>query len=204
MADNEQTGTASVRDRRSRRGWWIAGAAAVAAVVAVAVGVSLQAPTDQPDDATVVSPLPTPTPGTTHTLEPEAPIEVAIDATAELVPGVRTTLTRLEAVEGEGRFPGETSGPAIRTTIEVQNLTDEALNISGASVTLAYGPGGSPAVEVGAPGSQPFPESVAAGETVASVYLFTVPLEERDPIRVTLDLLATAPVVVYVGVGPTS
>lgn len=155
-------------------------------------------PTPVPQTPSV---YPTPTPGTTETAAPSAPVEVGIDETAKPAAGIVARVAKLESVQGVGD-PGETSGPAIRVTVVIDNESKEALSLAGATVNMSYGPDDKPAPPVSKPGVIMFPTSVEAGGQATGAYVFTIPVSERNQIRITLDLSATVPMVVFTGVGP--
>ncbi|MBD8059609.1 hypothetical protein IC607_11600 [Cellulomonas sp. JH27-2] len=140
------------------------------------------------------SPRATAAPGARPTDPP-----VALKATVEPTKGVTARLAKLESVTGVADLPGEVGGPALRVTVEVTNATDDDVDLTGAVVVLYQGEDRAPAIELTKPGGSPLPASVAAGKSVTGVYVFNVPVAERNPVEVEVDLAAEVPVVVFRG-----
>jgi hypothetical protein len=132
----------------------------------------------------------------------EAP-PVALDATAEPVPGVVVSVGSLAAVDGTADGPGEVAGPAVSFTVTVDNGTDEAVSLASTVITVTSGSDLLPADPL-ATGTTPLPTEVARGESVTGTFVFTVPVERRDDVRITFDYLAGTPAVVFAGAAPRS
>lgn len=145
---------------------------------------------------------PTPAPGSTAVATPQPPVAADLQDDADLAEGVHARVKELESVEGAAQGSGEISGPAIRVTIEVTNETSESVDLSAAVVNLAFGSAETPGAPVSGPGVVAFPASLAAADSASGTFVFTVPLVERDHIRITLDASATTPMIVFSGVGP--
>jgi len=126
---------------------------------------------------------------------------VGLDATAQPVPGVDVALGALQAVEGVADGPGEVAGPALSFTVTVVNGTDAPVSLAAAVVTVASGADLLPADPLRT-GSAPLPAEVPAGGTATATYVFTVPLERRDDVRIAFDYLAGTPAVVFAGQAP--
>lgn len=202
--------------QRRRMIWvWVAAIAAVAVVVTGAVIAVNVTGTDAgagapPPDATapeesvppIETDLPTPAPGATEPSETVEPVEVALDESAEPMSGVSIAVSDLESVEGEPRGPGEVAGPALRATVSITNSTDDEVDLRRAVLTLLAGEDESPATEVSGPGGSPFPASVGPGETASGTFVFTVPLAQRDIVRLILDLTSSVASTVFVGPAP--
>jgi hypothetical protein len=131
---------------------------------------------------------------------PTAP-PVAITATAAPVKGVTAHLARIESVTGRAELPGEVGGPALRLTIQVDNDTRKAVDLSGLVVNLYLGRDAAPAVELST-GARAMPASVAPGKSATGVWVFNVPADERELVAVEVDLATDAPVVVFRGEAP--
>jgi hypothetical protein len=153
------------------------------------------------DDATVPaatsSPVTSQDPAEGQAPPAEAP-EVDLDATAQPVPDVDVSLGGLEAVEGVADGPGEIAGPAISFTVTVENGTEAAVSLASTVVTVTSGEDLLPADQL-ATGSEPLPSEVPAGGTVTGTFVYTVPVERRDDVRITFDYLAGTPAVVFAG-----
>jgi hypothetical protein len=130
----------------------------------------------------------------------EAPA-VGLDATAQPVPGVDVTIGDLRAVEGVADGPGEVAGPALSFSVTVANGTDAPVSLAAAVVTVASGADLLPADPLRT-GTEPLPAAVPAGGSATATYVFTVPAERRDDVRISFDQLAGVPAVVFAGQAP--
>lgn len=158
-------------------------------------------PLDDPDiDLPTKSPGQTePTEVATPTSEPERPVRVDVTETADLGNGVTVSVTRFESVQGEGRGPGETSGPAVRVTLTIENETDDEVDVSRALPTMYYGADDAPAGDLSAPGVRPITGTVAPGGSVSGRYVFAVPTDERDDVRIDFTYDLSAPKAIFSG-----
>jgi hypothetical protein len=130
----------------------------------------------------------------------EAPA-VGLGETAQPVAGVDVSVGELQAVEGVADGPGEIAGPALSFDVTVANDTDEAVSLATTVVTVTSGADLVPADQL-ATGSEALPAEVPAGGSVTATYVFTVPVERRDDVRITFDYLAGTPAVVFSGQAP--
>lgn len=195
--------------------------------LAGATGASTATPAPTPDAAQPVAETPPPTEPAEEPVVPpsdepavEAPVEPestepAVDAAPlpELppvplteqvapVPGVVVSISSLEAVEGEAQGPGEVAGPALRFTLSMRNDGDAPVSLTSTVVTVYSGPEQTPAVDLRGPGGVPLPEEVGPGATVTGVFVFTVPPEERDQVKIGVDYTVGVPIVVFEGSAP--
>lgn len=127
----------------------------------------------------------------------EAP--VAITETASASEKLQVRVVSIEPVQGEVVLPGEVAGPALRITIEASNGSSEDLATPAVVANLYYGPNQLPAGALLQPGSRQFPASIPAGETASGVFVFSVPEDQRDNVRVEVDLAIDEPVVLFEG-----
>ncbi|MFJ4224002.1 hypothetical protein [Microbacterium sp. NPDC089695] len=209
--------TEPVEEPQRRPGWrvWaIAGAIVVLLVGGIVWGVLANSGSDQDPGAGSgtpgASPTPqptefeTPTPGATDGADkPVDADEVAIDEPAPVVDGVVAEVTALEETTAGNDIPGEPSGPAIRVTVRLTNGSDEPIDTAGANTTLTYGGDDRlPAAGVAAEDATMWPATIPAGGHADAVFVFAVPSSPAGDIRVIVDVLATAPNVVFVGPRP--
>lgn len=151
------------------------------------------------------TPRPTPEPGQTAPSPVETPedlpkpVRAALGAPADLGNGVRVRVSDIAGVEGVGRGPGESSGPALRVSVSVSNESDEALGMLSSVVGLSYGPRGTPADDLAGPGAQGFPELIRPGASAEGRFVFRVPPSERSEIVVEFRYSTEAPEVVFRG-----
>lgn len=118
------------------------------------------------------------------------------------VPGVVFGIDALEPVEGIAQGPGEVGGPALRFTLTVRNDTDAPVSLLSTVVNLYAGSEQLPMVDLREPGAVPLPEEVAVGASVTGVFVFAVPPEQRDQVKVGVDYTVGVPIVVFEGPAP--
>ncbi|GAB2979461.1 hypothetical protein [Frigoribacterium salinisoli] len=213
--EDDATGTTS---RRRRLLLAVAASLVVAAVVVALVvrggGDGSEGPTPGPAStrASTSTPGPTPRPGTEGDpaagTEPpattgDAPVDreqppVALDASPVLVDGITLRVESLTAVDADAALPGEVAGPGVSVTIVVDNAGDEALDLSTTVVNAYSGEDLTPGETVST-GTSRLPDRVEAGSTATGTYVFTVPAEERDAVRVTVDAAVDLPTIVFEG-----
>jgi hypothetical protein len=132
---------------------------------------------------------------------PELP-PVALTEQVAPVPGVVVSIKNLEAVAGEAQGPGEVGGPALRFTLSLRNDGDAPVSLESTVVTLYSGPEQLPATDLTGPGGVPLPGEIAAGATVTGVFIFAVPPEQRDQVKIGVDYTVGVPIVVFEGAAP--
>ena len=162
------------------------------------------APTSSADKKT---PVPSPSLGTPSSLgsgapEPVDPVKtkkpVALDKTGDFGTGLTVRLSDLAAVEGEATVPGEISGPAIKVTVKARNRADRAVDLNTVLVFFSYGPDQTPASEL-KDGARPLKGRIASDDTKTGTYIYSVPEDEREKVRVEISYSGKAPTVAFEG-----
>lgn len=160
------------------------------------------APSPSPSLGTDEATAGTPQLGPTETAPPAPPrptTTVSLTETVDLGDGVRATVTGTQAVTGKARGAGEISGPAVRFTLAVENNGSTALAMELALMNVYYGPDQTPARRLTGQGSRPLTDPIAAGESGEGTYVFAIPQDLRDELRVEFSYSTRAPVVIFVG-----
>lgn len=159
-------------------------------------------PTGTPGAEPSSGPTGTPSPGSLE----EVPVEEAVTepavpltATADFGTEMRLRIMRIESVHGLARGTGEIAGPALRLTLRMSNGSDSPVSLEGAVIDLASGAAQNPAPTLSGPGAEPFQGEIPAGRSMTAVYVFAVPVDERDRLRVAVSYVSDAPVVVLAG-----
>jgi len=116
--------------------------------------------------------------------------------------GVSATITEMTALQGVATGIGEVAGPAIRFKVTVLNETAAALLLDRAVVDVGYGNDERPANQLSGPDPTAFPASVAPGESGVGVFIFAVPLDARDKVKIHFNLEAETPVATFAGAAP--
>jgi hypothetical protein len=158
-------------------------------------------PTNPDGESVRPSPGTSVTPGSGETV-PVEPVRtrapVPLDATGDFGTGLRVRLTSIKAVDGEARGPGEIAGPALRVAVAARNAGDAAIPLEHVVVFMSYGADWTPASDLST-GSRPLGGTLAAGGQGTGVYVFSVPPDQRDDIRVEISYTGEAPTVAFQG-----
>ena len=128
---------------------------------------------------------------------------VDFDESVDVVPGVVASIAKLEAVDGEASGPGEVAGPSVRVTVSIVNDTTKSVALDTAVIVAYYGSDQTPAAELSGPGVSYLPASVGAGKSVTGTYVFSIPVDQRDDVRIVLDYSVDVPPLVFRGSAPT-
>lgn len=113
--------------------------------------------------------------------------------------GVRVRVSAVQSVDGTAEGIGEIAGPSIRFTVSVTNETQTPLDLMDVVVTVDAGAEALPAGELSGPDVSPFPARAETGETVSGTYVFLVPVELRQQVRISLNYSPEEPIVVFEG-----
>lgn len=163
-------------------------------------------PTDEAATPADVEPAEAEAPATTDAelaaIEQPVSEPVTLEESSTVAEGVTATVSSMEAIDAEAFGIGEIAGPALRFVITVENTSGEAVSLSNSGVNVEYGPDNLPAVQLTGSGATEFPSTVAAGESAATTLVFSIPANERDSIRILLNVEASSPIAAFVGAAP--
>ncbi|KQO11425.1 hypothetical protein ASF06_01870 [Agreia sp. Leaf244] len=127
------------------------------------------------------------------------------DTPAEIAPGVTATVGKITSVDGVAKGVGETAGPAIRFEVTITNESAETIDLGLTTILVDYRADLVPGTQMsGNADQESFPASLASGKSATASYVFTVPVEDRESVRITIDYLAGVPLAVFAGSVPTS
>ncbi|MDT0275714.1 hypothetical protein [Blastococcus goldschmidtiae] len=129
---------------------------------------------------------------------PPALEPVSFDSDARSV-GIEGSLVRVEEIEGSAQGPGNINGPALRITVRLVNGTAEELPLSGVAINVFHGADRTPAPPLEDPSQSPFAGSLPPGDAAEGGYVFRVPADDRQEIRVEVAVRPGAPVLVFTG-----
>jgi hypothetical protein len=147
-------------------------------------------------------PTEVPPPGSLETVdvrEVSVAPPVALDQTGDFETGVTLRITDVEAVDGEGRGPGQVSGPGLRLVLEAHNDSEDPVSLEGMVVALAYGAAETPAMSLTEPGGDPFEGELPPESKSGGVYVFAVPVQSRGQVTVSASYTGSAPTVLFKG-----
>lgn len=144
-------------------------------------------PSGTPSETTVVAKPPTPGSVTETVSAPpvQPPREAEVDDTVTLSGGVEVAVVDLDSAEVSNPLPGESGGPAVVATISVTNNDSTGFTTGQLEVSLLDSRGYA-AERVTAEPARPLPATVEPGASAQGVYVFLVPEEHRDPIKITV------------------
>jgi hypothetical protein len=217
--DADRTG---LRALLANRRTWAVGAVALIVLCAIALAMSLGGDQKAPSAAAASTTPGTGSPATTSPAESSPSAGAAPTAAgptvavpADLVPpslapvglqdrstgedGVAASITTLEAIQGEGRGPGNISGPALRVTVRIDNGTGAPVSLDGVGVELSYGADLTPASPLNDSSAAPFHGTVDQGGSATGVYVFSVPENARDSVTISVGYRAGTPYLVFRG-----
>ena len=131
---------------------------------------------------------------------PAARTVPAIDltATGDFGGSVTAKITQIGPVQATADLPGQTAGPAVALTIEVDNGSSAPIGLDGIRVTLADSSGAAATSTTGN-SAAPFAGMMVEGGRAEGTYVFIVPPENRDPVTITVTYSTSAPAVVFAG-----
>lgn len=178
--------------------WAVVGRGQSDASAAASPSPSWATPTPQP------TAFETPAAGsTTEITKPPTDAEVPLDQPAPPVVGATVQLVAVTKGTFTGDVPGEPSGDAITVSVRVVNNGSAPIDTGAAGVNLTYGGDDrTPGIAVTDKKARVFPASVAPGAEATADFTFVAPLAAEGDIRVTVDLLASEPDIVFVGPRP--
>ncbi len=125
--------------------------------------------------------------------------EVPIDKSVAVGAGVVVRVVRIESVQGTADGPGEIAGPALRSTVSLENRGKATVDLASAIVNLYYGPKRTPANELSGPGASLLAGKLAPGKTATGINVFAVPTDARASVVVEVLLGADVPVIHFEG-----
>ncbi|MBG6180262.1 hypothetical protein [Arthrobacter sp. CAN_A1] len=127
---------------------------------------------------------------------------VSLEEPSVVTEGISAKITTLEAIDAEALGIGEIAGPALRFVITVENTTGDAVSLSNSVVNVEYGTERLPAVQLTGSGATDFPATVAAGGSVSTTLVFSIPADQREQVRILLNMEASSPIAAFEGAAP--
>jgi hypothetical protein len=130
---------------------------------------------------------------------PPALPPVALGDPTAFANGVFARLVAVDAVDAAAHAPGEIAGPALAVTVELTNDGAEPVSLDSVAVNVAAGPDGAPAAPIADGATAPLAGALAPGDSARATYVFTVPVELRDVVVVTVSYGQGAATAVFSG-----
>lgn len=116
--------------------------------------------------------------------------------------GLSFRVTGLKAITSKARGPGEVSSDALQVKVQLTNDSKENFDATSVLVTLVDSKG-DPGEEMLGPPFQPFKGVVKPGRRADSVWIFNVPKNRRQPVRILVTLPTDDPVLLFRGNAPS-
>lgn len=162
-------------------------------------------PSTEPGTTPAPTPMASPSPAAPEVaadgaalLPPELP-QVALDQAAVAEDGTSAVVTGIESFEGTGTGVGNVGGPALRVGIRIDNGAGEPLDLDAVQVQLFHAGTSAPGSPLDDPSRRPFSGTLAPGESAEGVYVFSVPQDGQDLVRISLAYRPGAPFLVFAG-----
>lgn len=130
-------------------------------------------------------------------------LPVPLNRTASIRDGVTSDISGLESVQGQAQKAGEVAGPSLRFTVTIHNGTDQPLSTADVVVNVSAGAEDLPAITLSGPDVSAFPPAIAPGASGSSTYVFLVPVDQRDKVRVLVNFQVDSPIAAFEGAAPT-
>ena len=123
---------------------------------------------------------------------------VPLESAASFGTGLRVRLGDITATQADARVPGEISGPAIAVRLSAENQGQRPVSLDSVAVFLTYGSDRAPASLFGS-ATEPLTGELERGTSRSGVYVFAVPPDGRDDVRLEVSYTGTAPTVAFEG-----
>ena len=118
--------------------------------------------------------------GSTGSVDVDALPPVAVGESVDFGDGLVATVTKVQQVDLESSAPGETAGPGVIVTLELQNDTDDTVDLAGVAINAAYGD--TPAIPHRTAPIEALSGTLAPGARSSGTYAFRVPADQMDAI----------------------
>lgn len=129
---------------------------------------------------------------------PKTKEPVPLDDTGDFGTGLKVVITDIKSVEGEATAPGEIAGPAIRVTIAAQNTSEQDVDLDHVQLFVAYGKDQAPSNNL-REGTRALTGKLKPGTAQEGIYVFRIPTEKRDRVRIEVSFSGETPVVAFEG-----
>jgi hypothetical protein len=123
---------------------------------------------------------------------------IPLDGTAGFGTGLTVQISDIDSVKGVATAPGEIAGPALKISVVADNSSKKAIDLRSVVVFVTYSKKQTPAIKLSA-GTRPLEGRLPADARRKGTYVFNVPRDERDLIRVEVSYSGKAPTVSFEG-----
>ncbi len=153
-------------------------------------------------DAALATKEPTPSGGDINDVVDVKPQEVLdeVKAADEVTVSEEVTVEIIDLASAQvtARAPGEIGGPAVRVDVRLSNVTDDAVDLDGVTVTGADD-SATPLSPLAVDPATPFAGVLEPGAQAEGTYLFSLPEGSSGPLTITVNPTPELPVAVFLG-----
>ncbi|TNM61052.1 DUF4352 domain-containing protein [Streptomyces sp. NP160] len=158
-------------------------------------GTSSTAPSPRPSSTSESPSYSGPPPATAPVVGATTLPAVEVGSAADFGDGLRVTVTGVRAAQLESGGPGDASGAGVAVAVEVENGSEQPVDLSGLTVTAAYGDDLAASSTTGAPADLPT-GVLAPGASGEGVWAFAVPEADRGSLVLTITSNSSSAAVV--------
>ena len=123
---------------------------------------------------------------------------VPLNKRADFGTGLTVKISDIDSVKGVARVPGEITGPALRITVVADNNSEAAIDLRSVVVFVTYSQKHTPAIKL-SDGTRPLEGRLPADARREGTYVFKVPRDDRDLVRVEVSYSGKAPTISFEG-----
>lgn len=123
---------------------------------------------------------------------------VSFKDTISVPDGVTLKVTSVTAEQATAALPGETSGPAVRVTLDLRNGTGKPMDLDKVAVLLTPMTG-VPAIRITNPTLVPLQGTAAPDSTSTGTYLFRIDPELREQATLSVKYSSDIPTAIFTG-----
>jgi hypothetical protein len=123
---------------------------------------------------------------------------VPLTESVSIAGDVNVRVSEIKAIDAVAQGIGEIAGPAVAVTVEVENGSSSPINLDGALVLLSDSLG-SPGTSLTSDPSSPLSGQIDPGQSANGTYVFSVPLDQRDSVQISVSYSPEAPSALFTG-----
>jgi len=123
---------------------------------------------------------------------------VPLSKTADFGTGLTVKVSDIDSVKGIAKLPGEIAGPALKLTVVADNSSKAAIDLGSVVVFVSYSEKHTPAIKL-SKGTRPLEGKLRPETQRDGTYVFSVPRDDRDLVRIEVSYSGKAPTVSFEG-----
>jgi hypothetical protein len=123
---------------------------------------------------------------------------VPLNKTADFGTGLTVKISDIDSVKGVATVPGEIAGPALKITVVADNSSKAAIDLRSVVVFVTYSQKHTPAIKL-SKGTRPLEGNLPPETKRDGTYVFRMPRDDRDLVRIEVSYSGKAPTVSFEG-----